>query len=124
MDQEYFTISRQAPQLGADGIRESLILLTGEFDLAARDELRDALLAAIRRDQPGRLVVDLAGVTFLDSEAIGALIDGYLAANAAGAVFWLDNTTPMIRRVLQIMELQDLLHPGIPSPQQHPAPGS
>lgn len=120
MDQEYFTISGQAPRLSADGIRESLILLTGEFDLAARDELRDALLAAVSRERPGRLVVDLSGVTFIDSEAISAIIDAYLAANAAGAVFWLDNANPMIRRVLRVMGLADLLRPGIPHSDTDP----
>ncbi len=111
MDQEYFTITRRARRLSTDGVRESLILLSGEFDLAARDELRDTLLAVVDSDRPGRLVVDLADVTFIDSEAIGALIDGYLAARDAGTVLRLANAGRMIRRVLQIMELQEILDP-------------
>ncbi|MEV4281497.1 STAS domain-containing protein [Actinoplanes xinjiangensis] len=112
MDQEHFTISSQPCRLNPDGIRECLILLTGEVDLAARDELRDTLLAVIDRERPDQLVVDLAEVTFLDSEAIGALLDGYLATLITRTVFQLTNANTMIRRVLQILDLQELLCPG------------
>ncbi|MDR6324500.1 STAS domain-containing protein [Actinoplanes couchii] len=120
MDQNYFTISSGPGWVNADGIRESLILLAGELDLAARDELRDALLTVIDRDRPGRLIVDLAEVTFIDSEAISALLDGFFAAQNTGTIFRLINVNTMIQRVLRVLDLQDLFHLDIPRPRQHP----
>ncbi|GAA1588999.1 hypothetical protein GCM10009828_011930 [Actinoplanes couchii] len=120
VDQNYFTISSGPGWVNADGIRESLILLAGELDLAARDELRDALLTVIDRDRPGRLIVDLAEVTFIDSEAISALLDGFFAAQNTGTIFRLINVNTMIQRVLRVLDLQDLFHLDIPRPRQHP----
>jgi anti-sigma B factor antagonist len=51
-----------------------VVSLTGELDLYNANEVRDALLAACA-EKPERLVVDLAGVTFIDSTALGVLIE-------------------------------------------------
>jgi anti-anti-sigma factor len=50
-----------------------LIAITGELDIAATPELSTVLLMAAR--SPGSLVVlDLAGVEFIDSTALGTLL--------------------------------------------------
>jgi anti-sigma B factor antagonist len=51
-----------------------VVSLAGELDLYNANEVRDALLAACA-EKPERLVVDLAGVTFIDSTALGVLIE-------------------------------------------------
>jgi anti-sigma B factor antagonist len=51
-----------------------VVHLTGELDLYNAPELRKALLDCAARN-PSRLVVDLAEVTFIDSTALGALIE-------------------------------------------------
>ena len=48
--------------------------LAGELDLYNVDEVRDALIEACRR-RPDRVVVDLSEVEFMDSTALGALIE-------------------------------------------------
>ncbi|GAA0513613.1 hypothetical protein Ade02nite_89770 [Paractinoplanes deccanensis] len=82
----------------ADGTA-TVLSIGGELDINARDDLREAILGAVGR---GDLVVDLGGVTFLDSEALGALIDGYNAATAAGTGFRVVGATGVVARVLAV----------------------
>jgi anti-sigma B factor antagonist len=51
-----------------------VVSLAGELDLYNAADVREALLAACA-DEPQRLVVDLADVTFIDSTALGVLIE-------------------------------------------------
>ncbi|WP_305786751.1 STAS domain-containing protein [Symbioplanes lichenis] len=90
---------------------ERRVRLEGELDLGARDELRDALFALIDHDRPRALLVDLAGVTFIDSEAIGAILDGYLAASEAGIAFRLINLKGIVQRVFDVIDLPQLFGP-------------
>jgi anti-sigma B factor antagonist len=53
----------------------TIVRLAGEMDLYNAHVVRDALLAACA-ESPERLVVDLGEVTFLDSTALGVLIEG------------------------------------------------
>jgi anti-sigma B factor antagonist len=51
-----------------------VVRLAGELDLYNAEVVRAALLAAVERS-PQRLVVDLEGVRFIDSTALGVLIE-------------------------------------------------
>jgi anti-anti-sigma factor len=106
-DDDYFTISVVPTHLRG-GPPEVHVLLAGEFDLGARDRLCTALLEVVDT-RPARVVVDLAEVAFVDSEAIGAIIEGYLAAHRAGIGFRLANATGNVRRVLELVNVPDLL---------------
>ena len=52
----------------------TVVSLAGELDLYNADEVRQALHAC-SAEGPARLVVDLSGVTFIDSTALGVLIE-------------------------------------------------
>ncbi|MEU8815473.1 STAS domain-containing protein [Actinoplanes sp. NPDC048796] len=82
----------------ADGAA-TLLRIDGELDINARDDLRVAILTAV---DGGDVVVDLGGTTFLDSEALGALIDGYNAAQAGGTAFRVTKATGVVARVLGV----------------------
>jgi anti-anti-sigma factor len=88
----------------ADG-SATLLHISGELDITARDDVRDAIVAALGS---GDVVVDLAGVTFLDSEALGALIDGYNAARTLPAGFRVVNARGLVARVLAVSGARDL----------------
>lgn len=88
----------------ADGAA-TLLHVSGELDITVRDDLREAILAALEH---GDVVVDLAGVTFLDSEALGALIDGYNEARVRPAGFRVVNARGLVARVLQVSGAHDL----------------
>ncbi len=49
--------------------------LQGELDLYNAPDLREALTEAVGRE-PARLVVDLGAVEFIDSTALGVLVEG------------------------------------------------
>jgi anti-anti-sigma factor len=85
------------------------VTLAGELDLAAADELRQLLLAQL--DEPGTtdVVANLAGVTFLDSAALGALINAYRHAADTDQRFTLTELTRPVRRVLDIGGVYDIL---------------
>ena len=51
-----------------------VVRLAGELDLYNAHAVRDQLLAAAERG-PERLVVDLSGLTFIDSTGLGVLIE-------------------------------------------------
>ena len=71
---------------GTEGIREdpvaaidrqngaTIVRLAGELDLYNAHAVREALIAACE-ESPDRLVVDLSGVNFIDSTALGVLIE-------------------------------------------------
>lgn len=71
---------------GTSGIREDpvagisrdngsvVVSLAGELDLYNAHQVREALLECCAED-PNRLVVDLSGVKFIDSTALGVLIE-------------------------------------------------
>jgi anti-sigma B factor antagonist len=56
----------------SDGV--VVVRLAGELDLYNAHQVREALLACCA-DSPGRLVVDLASVEFIDSTALGVLVE-------------------------------------------------
>jgi anti-sigma B factor antagonist len=78
----------------------ALLELSGEFDIAARDDLRAAIVRAVATGSG--VTIDLGDTTFLDSEALSALIDGYHAARAAGVLFKLTGARGPVRRVLEV----------------------
>jgi anti-sigma B factor antagonist len=70
-----------APELRAPPVsgtrRENgavVVSLAGELDLYNANDVREALLACVA-EEPERLVVDLAEVRFIDSTALGVLIE-------------------------------------------------
>lgn len=66
---------RESPVAGVER-RESAVVvaLAGELDLYNAEEVRSALLEACG-DEPEMLVVDLTDVRFIDSTALGVLIE-------------------------------------------------
>ncbi|CAN5176933.1 hypothetical protein BH18ACT12_BH18ACT12_09930 [soil metagenome] len=66
---------RKDPVLGVESVGEACVLrLGGELDLHAAYQVRVALVDAVG-DSPKRLVVDLVEVEFIDSTALGVLIE-------------------------------------------------
>jgi anti-sigma B factor antagonist len=68
-------VPREDPVLDLSERGEALVLrLAGELDLYNAPALREALHRCVERS-PARVVVDLAEVTFVDSTALGALVE-------------------------------------------------
>ena len=85
-----------------DGL--GLIKLTGEVDLYTAPRFKDDLVGLID-DNAVDVVIDLSGVTFIDSTALGVLIGGVRRVNAAGGAMALVVTSRPVERVLSITGL-------------------
>ena len=76
------------------------LVLTGDVDFAAHPALTERIGTLVAGGRP--VVVDCAGVTFLDSMGLRALVDGLRAARAGGVGFELANPSQPVRRVLEL----------------------
>src|SRR3954454_19609622 len=95
---------REQPVIGVEARDGATVVhLGGELDLYNAPMLRAALLAAANAE-PSRLVIDLAEVEFIDSTALGALVEarGKLAPRSP---LLLAAPQPEARRALQISGL-------------------
>ena len=78
--------------------------VTGEVDVSCANELRAAIDAQIAKGVTGELVVDLAGVPYIDSTGIGVLVGA--AHHAAGATFVVARPQRNVERVLGLLGVQ------------------
>ena len=80
-----------------------VVRLAGELDLYNAHLVRDVLSAAAKRE-PERLVVELSGVTFIDSTGLGTLIEARTKL-ANRSAFLLAGPGLETRRALEISGL-------------------
>jgi anti-anti-sigma factor len=96
---QHFTITRERRRDDStDRVRIRLVL-AGEFDLAARDELESALASALRA---GDVVVDMGEVTFLDCSGVGVLTRGLSQAWREGRGLRVVNAAGSVRHMLEL----------------------
>jgi anti-anti-sigma factor len=75
----------------------------GEIDLATSVHLRQL------DGQHGSLVLDLHGVTFIDSTGVAALVRLRNRCRHDGCTFAIEAASEPVERVLQLVDLHDLL---------------
>ena len=90
-----------------DGI--AVVQVTGEVDAASCGVLRDRLLRIVTDEGFRGLVVNLAGVRFLDSTGAGVLVGAWRAVRATTGRLALAAPAPQARRVLDTAGLTKLL---------------
>lgn len=84
------------------------VTVVGELDLSNTEQLRENLLDALRAHRPKVLEVNLAGVSFIDSSAINALVRARNTALEMGCRVSLSALQPFVRRVLAVIGVLDL----------------
>ena len=88
--------------------RNLLLEMKGELDHhGARNALRELELS-IDAALPKKLVLDLAGVTFMDSSGIGVLLNRYKQMKAGHTSFY--GACPQDMRVLKVAGILGLMH--------------
>ena len=81
----------------------TLLVLRGELDIATSPQLRDELVRVIGEGR--RIVVDLEGLSFIDSVGLGILVSGLKRARSDGGDLELVCSN---RVILQPLELTGL----------------
>ena len=82
--------------------------LTGEIDVLTVTEL-STMVNETLAEPPARMVLDMAGVTFCDSQGLGTLVVLSRKAQHAGSVLALANVGDFLLRVLDITGLRSAL---------------
>ncbi len=96
-------------KIGADCLDGGGIALTvvGEVDMYTAPELRERLAAAIEEGD-GPLMVDLSGTTFVDSTALGVLVEASKRLSKRGGRLALVSDDPNVGKVFEITGLDRL----------------
>ena len=105
-------------QTVADHGDHMLLTLAGDLDFAAHTAVEEQVVALVGAGNP--VVVDCAGITFLDSMGLRALVAGQREAEAAGVSFTLTAPSPPVLRVLELTGTLEVFAVRQPAPE--PAP--
>ena len=76
------------------------IALSGEIDHQVARNMMDAITDAVAERLPARLVLDLSGVTFMDSSGIAVLLKALRQMGHTGGSLRVTNIPAQARRVL------------------------
>jgi anti-anti-sigma factor len=87
---------------------EVIIHLAGEIDVLTVAEL-STVVSGLLTEEPSRIVLDMAGVTFCDSQGLGTLVVLSRKAQHARTVLALANVGDFLLRVLDITGLRSAL---------------
>jgi anti-anti-sigma factor len=87
---------------------EAVIAVNGELDATTTHRLRH-LLTDLLRQPLARISVDLAGVVFMDSSGLGALLANSATAARIGMEFRVVNPSDRVARVLDLTGTTDRL---------------
>jgi anti-sigma B factor antagonist len=88
-----------------DGDR--LLVIQGELDIATAPELA-AMLDRLRTHRHP-VVLDLEGVTFMDSTGLTTLMDAWLESERDGWAFSVRAASPAVRRVVALAGIEQML---------------
>lgn len=95
----------QARELQESGVY--IIVLEGEIDLASSPELRDLLHAQAKAQRPA-LVLDFAGVSYVDSSGLATLVEYVRLAQEFDGRFALAAVVERVRTILDLVRLSEV----------------
>jgi len=81
----------------------AVLELQGDVDLSCSPDARKQILACL--DTAKHLLVDLSGVTYIDSSGVASLVEGYQTAKKKGLRFGLVGVSSAAMNVLQLARL-------------------
>ena len=85
------------------------IAISDDLDLVPRDGAENAIAQAVGTPGADGVIVDLAGLRFLDSCGIAVLVKCRRQADAAGMAYRVTGPTDMVRQVLSLTGVLDHL---------------
>ncbi len=85
----------------------TVIELSGEIDVSCAPQLKELLLGMLDEGK-NQLLVDLTGVSFMDSTALGIFANAFKRAQRAGGDIKFANPREELRRVFSITQTDKL----------------
>jgi len=86
----------------------TVLTVHGDIDISTAPRLLEAL-AALDGQARETLVLDLTGVSFLDSSALGALVGAHKEVTAAGGRLTVVCSDPKVLRIFSITRLTEVI---------------
>jgi anti-sigma B factor antagonist len=84
--------------------RDRRIVVRGEVDLSTAPELASAIASVA--EGAFRVVVDLGGVTFIDSTGLGVLVNERSALEARNGAIVISSLSPVVETAFQVAGLE------------------
>ncbi|MGK5683400.1 STAS domain-containing protein [Actinoplanes sp. URMC 104] len=91
-------------RVGADAV----VTMAGELDTFNSTQVRDVVTGLLSPEPPGRIVLDMGEVTFLDSSGVRSLLICQEAAAARGVRIILERPNETVRQILTICGVDQL----------------
>jgi HptB-dependent secretion and biofilm anti anti-sigma factor len=88
---------------------EGRIILNGVFDFSVQNDVREIINETLGREEIKNIIVDMAGVSFMDSSAIGLLLLLNDKAQADGKSVKVINCRDTIREIFSIGGFDSIL---------------
>jgi len=89
---------------------EATLSLAGRFDFNTHRDFRNTYEAVLKTGGINKLTIDLGGVDYLDSSALGMLLLLNEKAGAANIKIVLANGQPNVRQILEIANFHKLFN--------------
>jgi anti-sigma B factor antagonist len=81
----------------------AIVRLTGDVDLSCSPDARKAILASLNRGE--HTLVDLSGVSYIDSSGVASLVEGFQTARKKALRFGLVGVSEAAMSVLELARL-------------------
>ena len=86
----------------------ALVTVRGDFDVQVAEQVAERL-ADVEESEPELLVMDLSGLSFLDSSGMGVIAAAHARARSAGRRFVVVNPPYGVRRAFEISALDEVI---------------
>lgn len=90
-------------QIQVDGETQTVALI-GDIDLESSTQIREMLIDCVAQSQ--KVVVDLSGVTLIDSSGVASLLEALQSAKKKGKKLILSSVGNSVMRVLKLARLE------------------
>ena len=92
-----------------DGTGTAVVVVSGDVDLGTAPDFEDELARAVETGLDRGLVIDLTGVSFIDSTGLNALVRAFERQRLAGESLALVSDDSRVKMMLEVTRLDRVL---------------
>lgn len=86
--------------------------ICGELDHFLASDVRGRIDDMMARKMPSALILDISGVTFMDSSGLGLIMGRYTTCKSRGASFRLNGADSRAMKILELAGLSGVIQTG------------